>query len=139
MAGIAAFPHMFVTPEKVEQVVGRIVEHANPLQIIVFGSRARGNHRPESDLDLAIILDGNEEGVYREVPYTLFDDIPMEVDLIVVSKGQYDYHRPWRNSIYNYIDTEGVVIYDRVNPQRGSTKAMYTGAGRCLGATASAA
>ncbi len=27
-------------------------------QVIMFGSRARGDHRPDSDLDLAIILNG---------------------------------------------------------------------------------
>jgi len=27
-------------------------------QVIMFGSRARGDHRPDSDLDLAIILSG---------------------------------------------------------------------------------
>ena len=139
MAGIAAFPQFFVTPEKVEQAIRRIVEHANPLQIIVFGSRARGDHRPESDLDLAVILEGNDEGVYRKVPYTLFDDIPMEIDLIVVSKGQYDSQRPWLNSIYHYIDTEGVVVYDRLDPKQGSAKALHIGAGRRVGASVSAA
>jgi antitoxin ChpS len=27
-------------------------------QVVMFGSRARGNHRPDSDLDLAVVLNG---------------------------------------------------------------------------------
>ena len=27
-------------------------------QVIMFGSRARGDHRPDSDLDLAVVLNG---------------------------------------------------------------------------------
>ncbi len=50
-----------VTQEKVDEVVRRIVATADPLQIIVFGSRARGDHRPDSDLDLAVILDVPED------------------------------------------------------------------------------
>jgi hypothetical protein len=42
-----------VTEEKVIDVVETIVAKAAPLRITAFGSRARGTHRPESDLDLA--------------------------------------------------------------------------------------
>jgi hypothetical protein len=41
----------------------------------------------------------------------------MEVSLIVVSKAKYDLHRPWLNSIFNYIDREGAILYDRNDPQ----------------------
>ena len=139
MAGLRAFPEFYVTPEKVEEAVRRIVEHANPLQIIAFGSRARGDHREDSDLDLAVILDGREDGVYRQVPYTLFDDIDMELDLIVVSKGYFEDRSPWLNSIFNYIHREGVVLYDRSDPQRRNSEALHFGSGRQFSSSVSAA
>ena len=42
----------------VERVVKRIAEAIHPAQIILFGSRATGNARPDSDLDLLVICDG---------------------------------------------------------------------------------
>jgi uncharacterized protein len=45
-------------PQKaVNQVVEQIVENFKPQKIILFGSYARGNPHPESDLDLLVIID----------------------------------------------------------------------------------
>jgi predicted nucleotidyltransferase len=44
-----------VTDELLEEAVQRILSVGNPLQIILFGSQARGQARPNSDVDLLII------------------------------------------------------------------------------------
>ena len=45
-------------PQKaVNQVVEQIVKNFKPQKIILFGSYARGNPHPESDLDLLVIID----------------------------------------------------------------------------------
>jgi predicted nucleotidyltransferase len=36
------------------------------VDILVFGSRARGNHRPESDADIAVVLRDNDWGFWEE-------------------------------------------------------------------------
>jgi uncharacterized protein len=38
-----------------DEIVARIVSVARPEQIIVFGSAARGQMRPDSDIDLLVI------------------------------------------------------------------------------------
>ncbi len=133
-------PHDWsVTPEKTDEAVRRIVAAADPLQIIIFGSRARGDHRPESDLDLAVILDAPQERVHKILPYSVLAGLRMSVDLIVASKAEYDLHRPWLNSVYNYIDREGVIVYDRSTPQSAHQKtADLIGTG-CFGPRISAA
>jgi len=42
------------------EVVRRLVEAVDPDRIILFGSRARGDHRPDSDVDLLIVRDSTE-------------------------------------------------------------------------------
>ena len=46
-----------IPQEAIDQVVQQIVEQFKPQKIILFGSYARGNPRPESDVDLLIVLD----------------------------------------------------------------------------------
>ena len=45
-----------------DRVVARIVETVHPLRIILFGSAARGQFGPHSDLDLLIVM---PDGVHR--------------------------------------------------------------------------
>ena len=47
-------------------VIERIVEVLDPEEVWLFGSRAKGTHRPDSDVDLGIILTegGDALGAY---------------------------------------------------------------------------
>ena len=128
-----------VTPERVEEMQRRIVAEADPLKIIAFGSRARGDHREDSDLDIVVVLDAPQEQVHRKLPYTVLEGLCMPVDMIAVSKAEYDDLRPWLNSVFNYADHEGVVLYDREHPELASPQALHTGGRRGIGTTLSAA
>ena len=128
-----------VTEERVAEMLRRTVATADPLQIIAFGSRARGDHRPDSDLDIAVVLDAPEDEVLTLLPYTVLRGIDMSVDMIVVSKEKYDLHRPWINSVYNYIDREGIVLYAREYPDSARPSALHIGGARRVGTTVSAA
>ena len=46
-----------VTMEDIQKVVKRIIEAANPRKIILFGSYARGEETPDSDVDIMVIED----------------------------------------------------------------------------------
>ena len=117
-----------VTDEKVKEAVRRIIEVADPTRIVLFGSRARGDHRPDSDLDLAVIIDASDDEVHRRLPNRVLRGLRMKVSLIVVSREKYDLHRPWLNSIFHSIDREGIVLYDRNDPQCARQSAIHEGA-----------
>jgi predicted nucleotidyltransferase len=128
-----------VTEEKVKEAVRRIVEVANPLQVIAFGSRARGEQREDSDLDLAVILEESVNGMAGTLYATALRGVGMSVDLVVKSKAEYDLDRPWLNDVCNYIDREGILLYDRTDTQSSRAEAFHlVGSGR-VGTRASAA
>lgn len=72
--------------EVLDEVVRRIVEVAHPERIILFGSAARGETGPNSDLDLLIVV---EPGVHRRRltmdVYRRLSDFGVPVDVVVVT------------------------------------------------------
>ena len=74
-------------------------------KIILFGSRARGNHREDSDWDVLIVVESTDRVVrgklWRGVHRRLVRVFRAPVDLVVVSSSY------WRN----YKDTPGTVLY----------------------------
>jgi predicted nucleotidyltransferase len=50
------------------EIVRRLVETVNPDRIVLFGSRARGDSRLDSDLDLLIVKDSVEPRHRRAIP-----------------------------------------------------------------------
>ena len=58
----------------IRQIVEQIVEQFSPRKVILFGSYARGNPRPESDVDLLVVMATRDEGqqsllIRRAIPY----------------------------------------------------------------------
>ena len=128
-----------VTPERVEEAVRRIVELASPLQVIVFGSQARGEQREDSDLDLAVIIEEHDPDLVGRIYSETLVGLRMSVDLLVVEKAKYELYRPWINSVHNYIAEEGVVVYDRRDPKPIREQIASLGSQRRNGAKSAAA
>ena len=56
------------TEEAVRRFIILIAPHYGMVDAIVYGSRARGTHRPDSDADVAVLLKGEHQ---RILPTTL--------------------------------------------------------------------
>jgi predicted nucleotidyltransferase len=81
-----------------DEIVRRIVACSNPEKIILFGSGARNEMGPESDIDLLVIKNGEfDAGNLTEEIYMNLLGIGRAVDVIVISSQ--DAER-FRNSPY---------------------------------------
>ena len=74
-------------------MVQRLVDALHPLSIYLFGSRAEGRARPDSDFDLVVVLDddaSNSDADYDEVYAPLLD---MDIGCVRECRGSVLVHR----------------------------------------------
>ena len=97
--------------------VARAVYDAVPLHsVIVFGSRARGDHRPDSDIDLMLIYDAPlSKETYRKASGAAHDAIAhifgrhwIGVDLLLMPKSKYMQCRGGINHVAAQAARDGV-------------------------------
>jgi uncharacterized protein len=77
------------TADWIPILVERIVRDFQPLQIILFGSQARGEARPDSDTDLLVVLAAVADKRRAAVEILrILRDLPVGVDVIVTTPGE---------------------------------------------------
>ena len=107
-----------VTEKNIEDVVKVIVEAVDPELIILFGSRARGDSRGDSDLDLLIVDSrpfGRARSRRQEMArlWRLLASIQVAKDILLYSREEVEY---WKDSLNNVVGRalrEGRVLYER--------------------------
>jgi predicted nucleotidyltransferase len=101
-------------PKKIlHTIIERIVEVAHPERIIMFGSAARGEMGPHSDIDLLVIKKGvrNSRDIAAKIYMRLYG-VGKAVDIIVVSPEQVEKYRDSPYLVIYPATRDGVVIYD---------------------------
>ncbi len=96
----------------VKQIVKEINEAIRPAQIILFGSRARGDARPDSDIDLLLVYDGPL--TKREVKVAvrrLFPEPDFGMDIFVVTSDEYERQKDVVSTVGRVAFREGVVYH----------------------------
>jgi len=97
----------------IEEITRRIVEAVHPNRIILFGSRARGDARPDSDIDLLVEMESPESRLDRYMRVnSLFYGRHWSMDLIVMTPEEVLERRTVRHSIIPTIEREGKVLFE---------------------------
>ena len=98
----------------ISEMVNRIVEHFDPEKIILFGSSARGDAGPDSDVDLLVVMPvrGSKREKQLEIR-SLLHGIRLAKDIVVSRPEDFD----WRKDVVGTIEypatKEGKVLYAR--------------------------
>ena len=99
------------------QIVGRIVRAVDPVRIILFGSRAWGDQRRDSDYDLLVVLgEVDDRRATRIAIRRSFEDLPVAADVLVTTEAEAGSDQTGRPTgpLY-WALKEGRAIYDRGN------------------------
>jgi predicted nucleotidyltransferase len=102
--------------QKINMMVQRIVKRFRPAKIILFGSYAKGAARPDSDVDLLIVMPvrGSRRKKAVEIGVALHD-IEVAKDVIVVTPEEFE----WRKDVIGTIEwpavREGQLLYARAS------------------------
>ena len=105
-------------------VARKIHSMAESEQTILFGSRARGDHRPDSDIDVLIIKDPSPPEDWledlRDRARTLqMSELPEAsgIDVICMTAKEFDTRRHLRNNLANSIAKQGASILPQENTE----------------------
>ena len=78
--------------ETIQELVRRLAEFYQPERIYLFGSAARGEDGPDSDLDLCVVLpDDAPESLYRDRSiHGRFWGLGAAADVVRLASGDFD-------------------------------------------------
>jgi len=110
-----------------DELVKCIVDAVHPLRIILFGSAARGEMRPSSDLDvhplegvfLVVMPDGTRERDAMGDLYVYTANMNVPVDILVATPSMLAKYRHKAGLIYRTVLREGKELYVAANACAG--------------------
>jgi uncharacterized protein len=102
-----------ITDELVASVTRKIVERFHPKRIIAFGSYARGDHTPYSDLDLLVVMETKKSFVDRTVEVdSIFGLRGWPMDIVVYTPAEFAARQQVWGTLAATIKAEGKVLYE---------------------------
>lgn len=95
-------------------LVGRLKTALHPIAIFLFGSRATGSARPDSDFDLLIVLPDDEGGAPDYyAAHAPVAGCGIGVDVVPCRLADFEADRVQPNTIAHAADSEGRLLYAR--------------------------
>ncbi|MBF0294077.1 MAG: nucleotidyltransferase domain-containing protein [Magnetococcales bacterium] len=106
------------TADLLKEATRIIVEMADPEQVILFGSHARGEAQSDSDIDLLVVESapfGPERSRYREMARLAraMMRFPVAADILIYSREEIEKFRGASCHLVHQALREGRVLYER--------------------------
>lgn len=103
-----------------QMVLGELVEgilsilESQVIRIVLYGSVARGTNTAESDVDIALLLNGNLSRETEDKLSDLIVDLNLKYDIVLsVIDIDYEMFKKWEKAtpFYKNVNEEGVVLW----------------------------
>lgn len=98
---------------EVQALVQRIAEALEPERIILFGSRARGDHHEFSDIDLIIVREDTRRFADRLREVIMLNDTLIPLEPLVYTPAELERMVAEKRDFILTALEDGIVLYDR--------------------------
>ncbi len=98
--------------KEIQKMVNRIVKEFQPERVILFGSHARGEGGPDSDVDLLVVIpvEGSKRDKAIEIGVALHD-VRIPKDIIVTTPDEFEWRKEIAGTIERPAAMEGKTLY----------------------------
>lgn len=95
------------------KTVKSLVQHYKPIEIYLFGSKARGEDGPNSDYDLLVIVDRKVAREYRAKFHELRRKVGLTkaIDVVLFTKDGFEARLDVKSSLPYTVREEGKLLY----------------------------
>jgi len=97
----------------------RIAEKFHPQRIVLFGSYAYGTPRPESDVDLLVVMETTLGESEQALEIRKYLQILFGLDLIVYTPQKLSQRINWGDSFLKEITERGMILYESSDTRMG--------------------
>ncbi len=102
------------TEATIQEITKRLVDGFHPRRVILFGSHARGDAGPQSDVDLIVLFDELDDRYRTEAAMiAVLRGIRVPIDLLAFSSSEFEDERSRFGSVAGPAAREGRVLYER--------------------------
>jgi predicted nucleotidyltransferase len=101
-----------IPEETIQALVSIIAEQFHPERIILFGSYAYGKPRPESDVDLLIVMDTTLRETQQALKIRQHVNPLFGVDILVYTPERLEQRLKLGDSFLKEVTEKGIVVYE---------------------------
>jgi predicted nucleotidyltransferase len=96
----------------IHELARRIAAQFKPQRIILFGSYASGCPRPDSDVDLLVVMDTPLKESQQAVEIRQYLNVLFGMDLILYRPAHLAQRLEWGDSFLRAVLAKGIVLYE---------------------------